>query len=77
MIPLIGYGDRLSVRPGETIEFKVSNQNPAPFEASLVRIICADSNPAGPGIQEVPVAADFAGSYPSRAQAEPRPRLPR
>ena len=42
MIPLIGYGDRLSVRPGETIEFKVSSQNPAPFEASLVRIVCAD-----------------------------------
>ena len=69
MIPLIGYGDRLSVRPGETIEFKVSSQNPAPFEASLVRIVCADPNPAGPGIQEATVAADFAGSYPSRAQA--------
>ena len=68
MIPLIGYGDRLSVRPGETIEFKVGSQGSAPFEASLVRIICADPNPAGPGIQEVPVAADFAGSYPSRAQ---------
>ena len=63
MIPLIGYGDRLSVRPGETIEFKVSSQDPAPFEASLVRIVCADPNPAGPGIQEVPVAADFAGSW--------------
>ena len=68
MIPLIGYGDRLSARPGETIEFKVASQGPAPFEASLVRIICADANPAGPGIQEVPVAAEFAGSYPSRAQ---------
>ncbi|MEE8500410.1 MAG: hypothetical protein V3S27_07525, partial [Kiloniellales bacterium] len=69
MIPLIGYGDRLSVRPGETIEFKVSSQDPAPFQASLVRIVCADPNPAGPGIQELPVAADFARSYPSRAQA--------
>ena len=69
MIPLIGYGDRLSVRPGETIEFKVSSQNPAPFEASLVWIVCADPNPAGPGIQEATVAADFAGTYPSRAQA--------
>ena len=72
MIPLIGYGDRLSVRPGETIEFKVASQGPAPFEASLVRIVCADPNPAGPGIQELPVAADFAGSYPSRAQAVPQ-----
>ena len=25
MVPLIGYADRLSVRPGETIAFKVSS----------------------------------------------------
>ena len=42
MIPLIGYGDRLSARPGETIEFKVSSQGPAPFRADLVRIVSAD-----------------------------------
>ena len=68
MIPLIGYGDRLSARPGETIEFKVSSQGPEPFEASLVRVICADPNPAGPGMLEEPVDAAFAGSYPSRVQ---------
>lgn len=68
MIPFIGYGHRLSVRPGETIEFKVSSQGPEPFEASLVRVICADPNPAGPGMLEEPVDAAFAGSYPSRVQ---------
>ena len=68
MVPLIGYGDRLSVRPGETVEFKISSQGPAPFEASLVRVICADPNPAGPGLREEPVPAAFAGSYPSRVQ---------
>ena len=68
MIPLIGYGHRLSVRPGETIEFKVSSQGPEPFEASLVRVISADPNPAGPGLLEKPVDAAFAGSYPSRVQ---------
>ena len=47
MIPLIGYGHRLSVRPGETIEFKVSSQGPESFEASLVRVICADPNTEG------------------------------
>ena len=45
MIPLIGYGDRLSARPGETIEFKVSSQGPAPFRADLVRIASADPRP--------------------------------
>jgi N,N-dimethylformamidase len=68
MIPLIGYGDRLSARPGETIEFKVSSRGPAPFRTDLVRIICADPNPAGPGLRLEPVDSSFAGEYPSRVQ---------
>jgi N,N-dimethylformamidase len=68
MIPLIGYGDRLSARPGETIEFKVSSQGPAPFRADLVRIASADPNPAGPGLRLEPIDAAFAGEYPSRVQ---------
>jgi hypothetical protein len=43
---LIGHGDRFSVRPGETIAFKVGSQGPAPFEASLVRIVCAEETVA-------------------------------
>ncbi len=69
MIPLTGYADRLSLRPGETIEFKVSSAGPEPFEAGLVRVACADPNPDGPGRREQPVPAAFAGSYPSRQQA--------
>ena len=69
MIPLIGYADRLSLRPGETINFKVSCSGPDPYEARLVRGICGDPNPDGPGIKEEEVAADFAGSYPARPQA--------
>ncbi len=68
MIPLIGYADRLSARPGETIEFKVSGTGPEPYEARLVRVFNADPNPAGPGLLEEPVAAAFEGRYPSRAQ---------
>ncbi|MEC8203799.1 MAG: N,N-dimethylformamidase large subunit, partial [Pseudomonadota bacterium] len=67
-IPLIGYSDRLSVRPGDTIAFKVSCTSPEPYEAKLVRITCGDPNPAGPGIKEKDVPADFTGQYPSRAQ---------
>ncbi|MEC8173957.1 MAG: N,N-dimethylformamidase beta subunit family domain-containing protein [Pseudomonadota bacterium] len=67
-IPLIGYSDRLSVRPGDTIAFKVSCTSPEPYEAKLVRITCGDPNPAGPGIKENEVPADFTGQYPSRAQ---------
>ncbi len=69
MIPLLGYLDRLSARPGEAIAVKVSSQLGSPYAADLVRIIHADPNPAGPGMKLEPVASDFAGVYPSRAQA--------
>jgi N,N-dimethylformamidase len=84
-IPLIGYSDRLTARPGESIGFKVSSRSDAPFEAWLTRSISADPNPAGPGIVEEPIDADFAGTYPSRLQpfdpgayglVEHGPRLP-
>ena len=68
MLPLIGYANRLSARPGETIEFKISSMGKNDFKADLVRIICADPNPDGPGQHEDVVSAHFAGSYPSRAQ---------
>lgn len=49
MLPLTGYTDRLSARPGETIEFRTSCREGGPVEARLVRIVSADPNPAGPG----------------------------
>ena len=67
-IPLIGYTDRLSAGPGETVEFKVSSRAEVPFEARLVRVVCGDPNPEGPGVKEVPVPSHFEGSWPSRAQ---------
>ncbi len=65
MIPIIGYSNKLSARPGETIDFKVSCSIPGTYEASLVRIRCADANPKGPGIKEELLNASFAGSYPT------------
>ena len=67
-IPLIGYSDRLSAGPGETVEFKVSSRSDRPFEARLVRVICGDPNPDGPGIKEAAVASEFEGSWPSQAK---------
>ena len=57
MLPLTGYADRLSVRPGETIRFHVANATGAEVEAKLVRVVCADGNPAGPGVITEPVAS--------------------
>ena len=68
VVPLIGYLDRFSGRPGECIAAKVSSQFDGPYRADLVRIIHGDANPSGPGmkIQELPAA--FAGEYNSRFQ---------
>ena len=57
MLPLTGYADRLSVRPGETIRFHLSNATGADVDAEIVRVVCADPNPAGPGITLEPVEA--------------------
>ena len=44
-IPLIGYSDKLSLRPNETISFKISSNLKKSFSASLKRSISADPNP--------------------------------
>ncbi len=67
-IPLLGYTDRLSGRPGDEIAFKVSSAAADPYRASLVRVICADPNPAGPGLQLEEVDLPFGGEFPSRSQ---------
>jgi N,N-dimethylformamidase len=68
VVPLVGYVDRFSARPGERIAVKVSSRLDEPYDADLVRIIHGDANPAGPGIKVEEVAAGFAGQYPSRFQ---------
>lgn len=69
MIPLIGYTNKLSGRPGDAIEVKVSSTSEAPYRAELVRIISGDPNPDGPGMKLTKVRAAFEGNYPSRRQS--------
>ena len=69
MIPLAGYADRLSVRPGQTIRFHVSNATGAEVAPSVVRVISADPNPAGPGIRTVAVDATVRAIGPCVAQS--------
>lgn len=58
MLPLAGYADRLSVRPGEAIRFHVANATTAPVSAALVRVHSADANPAGAGLTSTAVSSD-------------------
>ncbi len=59
VMDIVGYADRLSGAPGNTIEFKVSCLQPG-YESTLVRLIHGDTNPAGPGYKEerIPSAID-------------------
>jgi len=65
MIPLVGYVDRFSARPGEAIGVKVSSRLSGPYDVDLVRIRHADANPAGPGMKLYPVEGGFTGRFPS------------
>ena len=67
MKTLLGYADRMSLRGGETLAFKVSSDNSKPYTAAIVRVVSGDTNPAGPGYKEVEIAG-------SRRQCEGRPQ---
>ena len=65
---VMGYANRLSARPGETIELKVSCAAPE-YEASLVRFR-GSLWPKRP-IEPEQVESDFAGDWPGRFQPVP------
>src|SRR5262249_29774434 len=62
---VVGYADRLSAQPGDTIAFMVSSAAPR-YRADIVRIIHGDINPKGPGMKETvvdtPVNREYAGA---------------
>ena len=50
-LPITGYLDRFSHRPGETFQAHVSVRDGGQARARLVRVISGDPNPAGPGLR--------------------------
>jgi N,N-dimethylformamidase len=68
VISLVGYADRLSVRAGDEIAFKVSAESPR-YRVDVVRLIHGDESPAGPGFKEELVETSASGEYPGRVQA--------
>jgi N,N-dimethylformamidase len=64
---ITGYSDKISARPGETIQFMVNCELPN-YEAEVVRIICGDTNPAGPGVKEKVIKTPVNGTYKGRKQ---------
>src|SRR5580658_3254165 len=64
---LIGYCDRISASAGDTLDVMVHTDQ-AEYEASVVRLIHGDRNPAGPGFREEEVADVPAVRRPGREQ---------
>ena len=64
---ITAYADRISVAPGETINFMV-NCEAKTFRADFVKLICGDLNPDGPGYQEKVVKTPASKSYKGRKQ---------
>ena len=67
-LPITGYLDNVSGRPGDSFDVKVSAQGIDEYKADVVRIICSDPNPEGPGLRYEAQKFDLAGCYPPRSQ---------
>ncbi|MBL8709493.1 MAG: N,N-dimethylformamidase [Rhodospirillaceae bacterium] len=65
---ILGYADRLSAAPGDSVAFKVSAPHTGKFDARLVRLICGDDSPQGPGFKADQITSAIDGSYPARRQ---------
>jgi N,N-dimethylformamidase len=68
---VVGYCTPWSVASGQTIEFKVSTYNADQYDARLVRVICGDDRPEGPGFMDQMIDAPFAGLHAGRRQTNP------
>ena len=64
---ITAYADKVSVAPGEEIKFMV-NCNLPKFRADIVKLICGDMNPDGPGYKEKVCRTKASGTYKGRKQ---------
>ena len=65
---IVGYADRLSVAPGETLRFMVSCYVAGSYRADIVRLICGDELGHGAGFKEEELETAVSGGYPAREQ---------
>lgn len=63
MLKLLGYPSTYTVAPGQEIGFHISAEDNQDYVASLVRVICGDCNPEGPGLQFEHIASAIDGTY--------------
>src|SRR5260370_18299706 len=68
MTVLMGYADRISVAPGETIAFKVSCAGAPRYRAEIVRVLSAAAGQLAPPFRRETVETPANGEYPAREQ---------
>ena len=68
MKTIVGYANRWSATPGDTVEFKVSTYGAEHYRADLVRIICGDDDPHRGLYHEEEIEASFNGIHEGRRQ---------
>ncbi|MGH6893070.1 MAG: N,N-dimethylformamidase beta subunit family domain-containing protein, partial [Dongiaceae bacterium] len=70
MLGIMGYWDRFSARPGDAAELKVSVEDGSRnFRIDLVRLVCGDDGPNGPGFKAETITSEVNGAYPGQRQA--------
>jgi len=67
-LPITGYLDRFSRRPGETFIAYVSVRRGGSYRARLVCVLSGDPNPAGPGVRFKDLSHHFDRSFAGRRQ---------
>src|SRR6266404_4441470 len=68
MTVLMGYADKVSVAPGETIGFKVSCAGAARYRADIVRVLSPEAGPEAPPSRKERIETPANGEYPARDQ---------
>src|SRR6516164_2555425 len=67
-LPITGYLDRFSHRPGETFTAYVSVRDGGAYRARLVRVLSGDPSPQGPGVRFEDHSHRLDRSFPGRRQ---------
>ena len=65
---ILGYTDRISAAPGDTIAFKISCDGLTRYHADIVRLVCADPDPSGPGLRFDTISMEATGWQTGRRQ---------
>ncbi len=65
---LTAYCDEISVAPGDTIRCMVNCEGASSFRAELLRVVCGDEYPGGPGYRADTIDVDLGSPFPARRQ---------